>query len=59
DQPPSDADLIGRMRSGDDTAYEELYLKACQSAQARIDGVPQAGLLGLAVRGGCIMRGTV
>ncbi|MDO0913717.1 sigma-70 family RNA polymerase sigma factor [Streptomyces sp. DT2A-34] len=22
---PSDADLIGRMRSGDDTAYEELY----------------------------------
>ncbi|MDF3149685.1 sigma-70 family RNA polymerase sigma factor, partial [Streptomyces sp. T21Q-yed] len=23
--PPSDADLIGRMRSGDDTAYEELY----------------------------------
>ncbi|MGW1751118.1 sigma-70 family RNA polymerase sigma factor [Streptomyces sp. NPDC002092] len=25
DQPPSDADLIGRMRSGDDTAYEELF----------------------------------
>ncbi|MGW2723344.1 sigma-70 family RNA polymerase sigma factor [Streptomyces sp. NPDC001492] len=25
DQPPADADLIGRMRSGDDTAYEELY----------------------------------
>ena len=25
DLPPSDADLIGRMRSGDDTAYEELY----------------------------------
>ncbi len=23
--PPSDTDLIGRMRSGDDTAYEELY----------------------------------
>ncbi|MGW0800685.1 sigma-70 family RNA polymerase sigma factor [Streptomyces sp. NPDC002692] len=23
--PPSDADLIGRMRSGDDTAYEALY----------------------------------
>ncbi|MFK0173226.1 sigma-70 family RNA polymerase sigma factor [Streptomyces sp. NPDC090306] len=23
--PPSDADLIGRMRGGDDTAYEELY----------------------------------
>ncbi|NNN37244.1 sigma-70 family RNA polymerase sigma factor [Streptomyces sp. S3(2020)] len=23
--PPGDADLIGRMRSGDDTAYEELY----------------------------------
>jgi RNA polymerase sigma factor (sigma-70 family) len=23
--PPSDADLIARMRSGDDTAYEELY----------------------------------
>ncbi|AXE86962.1 sigma-70 family RNA polymerase sigma factor [Streptomyces sp. Go-475] len=23
--PPSDADLIDRMRSGDDTAYEELY----------------------------------
>ncbi|MGW0758065.1 sigma-70 family RNA polymerase sigma factor [Streptomyces sp. NPDC002814] len=25
DVPPSDADLIERMRSGDDTAYEELY----------------------------------
>ncbi|MFI6566760.1 sigma-70 family RNA polymerase sigma factor [Streptomyces sp. NPDC050534] len=25
DFPPSDADLIVRMRSGDDTAYEELY----------------------------------
>ncbi|EPD56512.1 sigma-70 family RNA polymerase sigma factor [Streptomyces sp. HGB0020] len=25
DMPPSDADLIVRMRSGDDTAYEELY----------------------------------
>jgi RNA polymerase sigma factor (sigma-70 family) len=25
DVPPSDADLIARMRSGDDTAYEELY----------------------------------
>jgi RNA polymerase sigma factor (sigma-70 family) len=24
-QPPSDADLILRMRSGDDTSYEELY----------------------------------
>ncbi|MCH0567579.1 sigma-70 family RNA polymerase sigma factor, partial [Streptomyces sp. MUM 2J] len=23
--PPSDVDLIGRMRAGDDTAYEELY----------------------------------
>ncbi|MFH8732692.1 sigma-70 family RNA polymerase sigma factor [Streptomyces sp. NPDC017964] len=23
--PPADADLIARMRSGDDTAYEELY----------------------------------
>ncbi|MDX5570532.1 sigma-70 family RNA polymerase sigma factor, partial [Streptomyces sp. ID05-04B] len=25
DLPPADADLIARMRSGDDTAYEELY----------------------------------
>ncbi|MFI9549491.1 sigma-70 family RNA polymerase sigma factor [Streptomyces sp. NPDC052016] len=25
DAPPADAELIGRMRSGDDTAYEELY----------------------------------
>ncbi|MFD7463019.1 RNA polymerase sigma factor, partial [Streptomyces sp. NPDC059868] len=25
EMPPSDAELIGRMRSGDDTAYEELY----------------------------------
>ncbi|MEW2161390.1 sigma-70 family RNA polymerase sigma factor [Streptomyces sp. NPDC007084] len=25
DTPPSDADLIERMRAGDDTAYEELY----------------------------------
>lgn len=24
-EPPSDADLIGRMRAGDDTAYEKLY----------------------------------
>ncbi|MFF7772764.1 sigma-70 family RNA polymerase sigma factor [Streptomyces massasporeus] len=25
EMPPSDADLIDRMRAGDDTAYEELY----------------------------------
>ncbi|MFI6033793.1 sigma-70 family RNA polymerase sigma factor [Streptomyces sp. NPDC051315] len=25
DAPPADVDLIARMRSGDDTAYEELY----------------------------------
>ncbi|MFF4827030.1 sigma-70 family RNA polymerase sigma factor [Streptomyces sp. NPDC001312] len=25
DLPPSDAELIGRVRSGDDSAYEELY----------------------------------
>lgn len=25
DRAPSDADLIGRMRAGDDTAYEELF----------------------------------
>ncbi|MEU6664290.1 sigma-70 family RNA polymerase sigma factor [Streptomyces sp. NPDC046821] len=25
DMPPADADLIARMRSGDDSAYEELY----------------------------------
>ncbi|MET9506819.1 sigma-70 family RNA polymerase sigma factor [Streptomyces sp. NPDC006622] len=25
EMPPADTDLIGRMRSGDDTAYEELY----------------------------------
>ncbi|WP_406338422.1 sigma-70 family RNA polymerase sigma factor [Streptomyces sp. NBC_00649] len=25
ESPPADADLIARMRSGDDTAYEELY----------------------------------
>ncbi|MFE7933872.1 sigma-70 family RNA polymerase sigma factor [Streptomyces sp. NPDC057456] len=25
DLPPADTDLLGRMRSGDDTAYEELY----------------------------------
>ncbi|MFI1735510.1 sigma-70 family RNA polymerase sigma factor [Streptomyces acidicola] len=25
DLPPSDSELIGRMRAGDDTAYEELY----------------------------------
>ncbi|MDH6215270.1 sigma-70 family RNA polymerase sigma factor [Streptomyces pseudovenezuelae] len=25
DMPPADADLIERMRAGDDTAYEELY----------------------------------
>ncbi|MFJ8591980.1 sigma-70 family RNA polymerase sigma factor [Streptomyces sp. NPDC093598] len=31
--PPSDADLIGRMRSGDDTAYEELYRRHAQAVR--------------------------
>ncbi|MEU2303058.1 hypothetical protein ABZ584_37355, partial [Streptomyces antibioticus] len=34
-------------------------LNAFQFAQARIDGIPQAGFLGLAVRGRCIKRGPV
>ncbi|MER7895007.1 sigma-70 family RNA polymerase sigma factor [Streptomyces sp. NPDC096046] len=32
-QPPSDADLIDRMRSGDDTAYEELYRRHAQAVR--------------------------
>ncbi|MEU0250852.1 sigma-70 family RNA polymerase sigma factor [Streptomyces sp. NPDC006235] len=31
--PPSDADLIGRMRSGDDTAYEELFRRHAQAVR--------------------------
>ncbi|MER7408208.1 sigma-70 family RNA polymerase sigma factor [Streptomyces sp. NPDC000070] len=31
--PPSDADLIRRMRSGDDTAYEELYRRHAQAVR--------------------------
>ena len=31
--PPSDADLIGRMRSGDDTAYEELYRRHAEAVR--------------------------
>ncbi|MFI7408025.1 sigma-70 family RNA polymerase sigma factor [Streptomyces sp. NPDC049627] len=31
--PPSDSDLIGRMRSGDDTAYEELYRRHAEAVR--------------------------
>ncbi|MFI1967182.1 sigma-70 family RNA polymerase sigma factor [Streptomyces pathocidini] len=31
--PPSDADLIGRMRGGDDSAYEELYRRHAESVR--------------------------
>ncbi|MGW5619106.1 sigma-70 family RNA polymerase sigma factor [Streptomyces sp. NPDC003877] len=31
--PPSDADLIDRMRAGDDTAYEELYRRHAQAVR--------------------------
>ncbi|KMS66809.1 ECF subfamily RNA polymerase sigma-24 subunit [Streptomyces viridochromogenes] len=31
--PSSDADLIGRMRSGDDTAYEELYRRHAEAVR--------------------------
>ena len=31
--PPSDADLIDQMRSGDDTAYEELYRRHAQAVR--------------------------
>lgn len=31
--PPADADLIDRMRSGDDTAYEELYRRHAQAVR--------------------------
>ncbi|WP_371646522.1 sigma-70 family RNA polymerase sigma factor [Streptomyces mirabilis] len=31
--PPSDADLIGRMRTGDDTAYEELYRRHAEAVR--------------------------
>ncbi|NUR39792.1 MAG: sigma-70 family RNA polymerase sigma factor, partial [Streptomyces sp.] len=33
DLPPSDADLIGRMRSGDDTAYEALYRRHAEAVR--------------------------
>ncbi|SBT95873.1 RNA polymerase sigma factor, sigma-70 family, partial [Streptomyces sp. DI166] len=33
DLPPSDADLIGRMRSGDDSAYEELYRRHAEAVR--------------------------
>lgn len=33
EQPPSDADLIGRMRAGDDTAYEELYRRHAEAVR--------------------------
>ncbi|CAM5631794.1 sigma-70 family RNA polymerase sigma factor [Streptomyces aurantiogriseus] len=31
--PPADADLIARMRSGDDTAYEELYRRHAEAVR--------------------------
>lgn len=31
--PPSDTDLIGRMRSGDDTAYEALYRRHAEAVR--------------------------
>ncbi|MFE0439219.1 sigma-70 family RNA polymerase sigma factor [Streptomyces nigra] len=31
--PPSDTDLIGRMRAGDDSAYEELYRRHAQAVR--------------------------
>ncbi|MFE2140022.1 sigma-70 family RNA polymerase sigma factor, partial [Streptomyces sp. NPDC059466] len=31
--PPSDAELIGRMRSGDDTAYEALYRRHAEAVR--------------------------
>ncbi|WP_190174917.1 sigma-70 family RNA polymerase sigma factor, partial [Streptomyces mirabilis] len=31
--PPSDAELIGRMRAGDDTAYEELYRRHAEAVR--------------------------
>ncbi|TXS41268.1 sigma-70 family RNA polymerase sigma factor, partial [Streptomyces sp. uw30] len=31
--PPSDTDLIGRMRSGDDSAYEELYRRHAEAVR--------------------------
>ena len=33
DLPPADTDLIGRMRSGDDTAYEELYRRHAEAVR--------------------------
>ncbi|MFK4105013.1 sigma-70 family RNA polymerase sigma factor [Streptomyces sp. NPDC019531] len=33
EMPPSDADLIERMRSGDDTAYEELYRRHAEAVR--------------------------
>ncbi|WP_328340563.1 sigma-70 family RNA polymerase sigma factor [Streptomyces violaceus] len=33
DLPPSDTELIDRMRSGDDTAYEELYRRHAQAVR--------------------------
>ncbi|GHC87897.1 hypothetical protein GCM10010349_74870 [Streptomyces flavofungini] len=33
DVPPSDADLIERMRAGDDSAYEELYRRHAESVR--------------------------
>ncbi|WP_428953782.1 sigma-70 family RNA polymerase sigma factor [Streptomyces sp. cg35] len=62
--PPSDADLIGRMRGGDDSAYEELYRRhaaavrryartCCRDAHTADDLTAEvfARMLG-AVRGG-------
>ncbi|MFI9610878.1 sigma-70 family RNA polymerase sigma factor [Streptomyces sp. NPDC052023] len=31
--PPSDAELIGRMRAGDDSAYEELYRRHAEAVR--------------------------
>ncbi|KUF15630.1 sigma-70 family RNA polymerase sigma factor [Streptomyces silvensis] len=33
DAPPPDADLIARMRAGDDTAYEELYRRHAEAVR--------------------------
>ncbi|MFE1249688.1 RNA polymerase sigma factor [Streptomyces sp. NPDC058766] len=34
--PPSDADLVGRMRSGDDRAYEELYRRHARAGRTPV-----------------------
>ena len=54
--PPSDTDLIGRMRAGDDSAYEELYRRPDGPGHPGRSDPATASRTGSSRRGGCPQR---